>query len=488
MSQARFLSCMFAFLAITGICHAQELPIAVGDDDTFCGGGAFDGTNYCVMIWGDNASPYSITAQLVSPTGSLVGSRISLGRTGSNPVVAFDGSNYLAVWSDVFPRMASGDTNGIGNLYGQFISPAGNLVGPSFTLVTGVNIKSAQGRGGLTFQDTTYLLTYCKGGDHIDHLYGQRVSRSGNLVGAPVQISAGYAREAAFAFDGTNYLVAWCDVAHPNVDRYIYGQFVSTSGELVGTNFLIDGGEFASDNPVTMTFDGTRYCVAFHERAADASERWNLFARFVSPSGVVADRFMVCDSSKSPTYASAAFDGKYYLITWMEFAEMPCMKGRYFTTQGTPVDTAFTVFGALQGKFPIGGVGGYGDGYFLVSATRVDQNMANGDIYWLFLPSLSTGVSEDKLSLNPETYSLFQNYPNPFNPSTTIRYALPNRSHVTLSVFNMLGQRVADLFNGEVAGGYHEVQFNATNLASGMYFYKLQAGNFIQTRKLLLVR
>ena len=147
MSLARIFSCMFAFLAITGICHAQELPIAVGDDDTFCGGGAFDGTNYCVMIWGDNASPYSITAQLVSPTGSLVGSRISLGRTGSNPVVAFDGSNYLAVWSDVFPRMASGDTNGIGNLYGQFISPAGNLVGPSFTLVTGVNIKSAPGAG-----------------------------------------------------------------------------------------------------------------------------------------------------------------------------------------------------------------------------------------------------------------------------------------------------------------------------------------------------
>ena len=99
----------------------------------------------------------------------------------------------------------------------------------------------------------------------------------------------------------------------------------------------------------------------------------------------------------------------------------------------------------------------------------------------------STGVGS---SLNPipSEFAVYQNYPNPFNPSTTIRYAIPHRSHVTLSVFNTLGQQVAQLVNADIDAGYHEIQFNATNLASGVYFYRMQAGSYVETKKLLLVR
>jgi formylglycine-generating enzyme len=84
--------------------------------------------------------------------------------------------------------------------------------------------------------------------------------------------------------------------------------------------------------------------------------------------------------------------------------------------------------------------------------------------------------------------ALDQNYPNPFNPSTTIRYGLPNRSHVTLTVFNTLGQQISLLQDGEQEPGYHEVRFDGSNLASGVYFCRMQAGDFVITRKLLLVR
>ena len=86
------------------------------------------------------------------------------------------------------------------------------------------------------------------------------------------------------------------------------------------------------------------------------------------------------------------------------------------------------------------------------------------------------------------SYALHQNYPNPFNPSTTIRYGLPSRSHVVLTVFNTLGQQVAMLVEGEQEAGYHEVKFEAGGLASGVYFSRLQAGDFLQTRKLLLTK
>lgn len=84
--------------------------------------------------------------------------------------------------------------------------------------------------------------------------------------------------------------------------------------------------------------------------------------------------------------------------------------------------------------------------------------------------------------------SLSQNYPNPFNLSTTIRYGLPARSHVSLTVFNILGQHVAVLQNGEQEAGYHDVKFNAANLSSGVYFYRLQESTFVETKRLLLLK
>jgi hypothetical protein len=90
--------------------------------------------------------------------------------------------------------------------------------------------------------------------------------------------------------------------------------------------------------------------------------------------------------------------------------------------------------------------------------------------------------------LSPSSFVLWQNYPNPFNPSTTIRYGLPNRSQVTLTVHNAIGQQVAQLVNGEVEAGDHEIRFDGNNLASGVYFCRLSAGTFVETKRLLLLR
>ena len=88
----------------------------------------------------------------------------------------------------------------------------------------------------------------------------------------------------------------------------------------------------------------------------------------------------------------------------------------------------------------------------------------------------------------PASYLLAQNYPNPFNPSTEISFTVPSRSHVTLTVFNLLGMQVAELVNGEKEAGSYNVLFNASTMASGVYFYRLQAGNFLQTRKMVLLK
>lgn len=88
----------------------------------------------------------------------------------------------------------------------------------------------------------------------------------------------------------------------------------------------------------------------------------------------------------------------------------------------------------------------------------------------------------------PDKVALFQNYPNPFNPSTVINFQLPVNSQVSLKVYDMLGREVSVLVNGPIQAGYHQITFNAQNLASGMYIYRLKAGNTIITRKLTLIK
>jgi uncharacterized Ntn-hydrolase superfamily protein len=105
----------------------------------------------------------------------------------------------------------------------------------------------------------------------------------------------------------------------------------------------------------------------------------------------------------------------------------------------------------------------------------------------LFEMSGTVAVGEEP-GAAPENFVLHQNFPNPFNPSTTIRYGLPNRSHVTLTVYNTLGQTVSVLQNDEQEAGYHDVTFDGARLSSGVYFYRIEAGLFVQTRKLILLQ
>ncbi len=94
---------------------------------------------------------------------------------------------------------------------------------------------------------------------------------------------------------------------------------------------------------------------------------------------------------------------------------------------------------------------------------------------------------EDDMNL-PSEFALSQNYPNPFNPSTKIAFSVPNQGNVTLKVYNLLGQEVATLLNEVRTAGVHEVSFNGINLSSGVYFYTLTSGDFVSTKKMMLIK
>ena len=100
---------------------------------------------------------------------------------------------------------------------------------------------------------------------------------------------------------------------------------------------------------------------------------------------------------------------------------------------------------------------------------------------------------DDDGALNPLSYALLQNYPNPFNPQTTLKYSIPTQTDVSLVIYNLMGQEVMRWDEGSVPAGYHEKVWKGTtktgvSLASGVYFYRLRAGDFVQTRKMVLLK
>jgi hypothetical protein len=148
----------------------------------------------------------------------------------------------------------------------------------------------------------------------------------------------------------------------------------------------------------------------------------------------------------------------------------------------------------------IGFVPGFGTTTEPKSYSFIDENITTG-VYKYRLKQLDfdgtfeySNEIEVEVDFTPKEFVLYQNYPNPFNPNTTIKYEIPNVEttqrvvFTTLKVYDVLGNEVATLVNEEKQSGVYEVEFDASSLASGMYLYKLQAGAFIQSKKMILTK
>ena len=152
----------------------------------------------------------------------------------------------------------------------------------------------------------------------------------------------------------------------------------------------------------------------------------------------------------------------------------------------------------LTGRNSYGELRNNPEGYYFDNNKRIlfVQIKANTDsLYQISAEGIVLNIDNEKKS-SPEEFVLEQNYPNPFNPSTKIKYTIPNviangvkqSQQVTLKVYDILGNEIATLVNEEKSVGTYEVSFDASRLSSGVYFYKLQSGNYVETKKMILLR
>lgn len=141
----------------------------------------------------------------------------------------------------------------------------------------------------------------------------------------------------------------------------------------------------------------------------------------------------------------------------------------------------------------IGFVQGYGNSNSPKKYEFTDKNPIEGSKFKYRLKQIDTDgkfeySEEIEVEIVPTVYALYQNYPNPFNPVTKIRYQLPEESRVVIKLYDLLGAEIMELLNEKKDPGTYEVEFNGKNLPSGSYVYRFSAGNFVETKKMVLMK
>ena len=141
----------------------------------------------------------------------------------------------------------------------------------------------------------------------------------------------------------------------------------------------------------------------------------------------------------------------------------------------------------------IGFVQGHGNSNSPKEYSFIDKNLTGGTQFSYRLKQIDNDgkyeySKEVEVKVVPKDINLLQNYPNPFNPVTEIKFTLPEAARVTLRVYNIIGQEVASLVNGIEEEGFHSIRFEGSNLPSGTYIYRLQAGSVVQTKKMVLLK
>ncbi len=259
-------------------------------------------------------------------------------------------------------------------------------------------------------------------------------------------------------------------------NKYIPRYVVNIDSTLAADNKLIppEGADIRNNNvwfdptltypdsmmaiPPENFFDPT--CKAFINKKGSSATLTNLPVTFTKAPGSVQQYI-----NNWFEFNKGQYTGMFYFPGSSQDPSGPGLESMNFSYANTPLLTAST-----KGQ-PLGDLN-----WFNISMIKTQDEFAT-----------ISSVEKDN-DIIPSDYVLNQNFPNPFNPSTQINYSIPQSGFVSLKVFNQLGQEVATVFSGEQAAGNYIANFNASKLSSGVYFYRLQVGDFVSVKKMMLIK
>ncbi len=444
------------------------------------------------VIWEAPINYGPAQAIAVSSDGDtiFVGGNIMDIRSVSNSIFALSALDGSVIWSkqtDTYVRSFA--------VYGSTL-----YVGGQFTNVDGV---SRNYLAALSTADGS-LLSWNPGAS--SYVYALATEGSTLYVGGVFTSVSGSTRNHLAAFNISNgALLSW----NPNASDGVNTLAVDSSTVYVGGHFYDYG------VPATTIGGADRNYIAALDPSTGNATNWNpgadydamaialspaneevyLGGAFAKIDGISRSNFAGITNPQDislPVQATdflATADAGSVALTWKTKSEVD--NAGFNILREDPGALTFKMTASYTTDRSLCGLGTSSTGK---SYNFTDDHVVSGDRYAYKIEEVSTGGAiKDLTTLSvtvsvPKTYALFQNYPNPFNPTTVISYKLSAVSNVTLRVYDVLGRAVKTLVDARESAGGHSVTFDASGLPSGVYFYRLNAGGFSQTRKLMVIK
>ncbi len=356
-----------------------------------------------------------------------------------------------------------------GNLWGTTVTNSGTCDGTT-TIGTNSEVPRAQ---------SDYALVY---GNIVSRTADSSLVTGTDLGG--IMLGRGiYESAGSFIINGTLTLTG------TSTDIFIF-KMISTLSPAVGSNVVLIGGTLASNvywqvgssTFINGDFKGNILAYAAITQNAGASIDGNLYTR-TSYIDINGTSVLPVELSSF----SAATNGSTVKLSWKTATEV----NNYGFEVERKILKQVQNDNAVWEK--LGFVNGNGNSNSSKNYSFVDNKVSTGKYYYRLKQIDNDGQFEYSKNvevsfMKPNEFELSQNYPNPFNPSTTIRFNLPEASIVKLTIFNILGQEIRTLVNEFRESGVNTINFDASDLNSGIYIYKIEAGNFVQTRKMTLLK
>jgi hypothetical protein len=463
--------------------------------------------NY-VVVWRDERhGDYDVYAQLFSTNGPMganfrVNDDNGNSLQGANTVAIDNAGNFIIVWQD--------ERNGNADIYAQRCTSNGTKVGANF-LVNDQSGASLQSHPAIAIDaNGNFIVVWQDDRNGNWDIYAQRFNSNGTKQGSNFRVNegneGGRQYNPAAVMDGSGkFVIVWQDQRNGHWD--IYAQRYASNGIKQGSNFKVndDSGIRAQIVPaIAMDVNGNFIVVWNDERTED----YDIYAqRYANNAATIGTNMRINqDGAGNQQFNPAiAIDNEgNFVIVWQDF------RNGYYDSHLTYYNSdIYAQRFDNQGSM-------IGENYRVDndSNTKNQQvpniELVNNQIYYVWFDSRIPGQGYDIFSridefkstavedhqsddLIIENFQLFQNYPNPFNPNTAIRYTLSQPSYVSLKVYNMTGQVIANLVKNYQVTGEHQIEWNALlangeQASSGIYWCHLKVGNMVQVRKMILAK